>query len=371
MSSQLKGRVKFHSGSKNQFYALVKRRVDDYFISNGLSKHANWQMILKTIILLSTYIVPFIIIIFTQPALGIQLLLWAIMGIGLAGVGMSVMHDANHGAYSSDRLTNILLGHTLNLLGGSVLNWKLQHNILHHTYTNIHSHDDDIREQGGLRFSPHTHWRPIHRWQTILVLPLYALSTLYWVGIKDFLQFYRYIREGVNSNSIKANRFQLVRMVFDKIIYFTIVFFIPIFIINVNFIYYILGYFLMHFISGIILTLIFQLAHSIEGTQYPIPNAQGVIEEDWAIHQLRTTANFCRDNKIISWYVGGLNFQIEHHLFPRICHIHYPNISNIVKQTALEFQLPYIENKTLIGAIRSHFSLLHRMGIPSLNEVIV
>jgi len=91
------------------------------------------------------------------------------------------------------------------------------------------------------------------------------------------------------------------------------------------------GYLLMQFISGVVLTVVFQLAHTVEGTTHPLPNKDYTIENNWAIHQLNTTVNFSRKNKLLSWYVGGLNFQVEHHLFPTICHVHYPEVSEIVK----------------------------------------
>ena len=118
----------------------------------------------------------------------------------------------------------------------------------------------------------------------------------------------------------------------------------------------------MQAIAGFILALIFQLAHTVEGTSHPLPNELGVIENDWAMHQLQTTANFSRKNRFLSWYVGGLNFQVEHHLFPYISHVHYPEISEIVRTTAEEYGVPYLENKTFIGAVKSHFRFLYQLG---------
>jgi len=118
----------------------------------------------------------------------------------------------------------------------------------------------------------------------------------------------------------------------------------------------------MHAIAGFILALVFQLAHTVEGTSHPLPNEVGVIENDWAMHQLITTANFSRRNKLVSWYVGGLNFQVEHHLFPYISHVHYPELAEIVKSTAEEFGVPYLENRTFSGAVASHFAFLYQLG---------
>ena len=86
------------------------------------------------------------------------------------------------------------------------------------------------------------------------------------------------------------------------------------------------------------------------------------MKNTWAIHQLKTTVNFGAKSKIINWYTGGLNHQVEHHIFPHISHIHYGKISKIVRDTAKEFNLPYKEYKTTRKAIAAHFKFLKEMG---------
>jgi linoleoyl-CoA desaturase len=349
---------------RNIFFATLRKRVDNHFKDSRCSRYHNTQMIVKTVILLSAYIFPFICILFLNLSSGIQMALWALMGVALAGTGMSVMHDANHGSYSSSHRVNYWMGHTLNLLGGSVFNWKLQHNILHHTYTNIANFDDDIEDKLILRFSPHTPVKWYHRFQYIYAFLFYGILTLYWALAKDFVQFIKYRRQGVNQNSKAQNRVILAKMLTDKIFYISVFLLIPLFVIQVPALPYVGGFLLMHFIAGIILTVIFQLAHTVEHTSHPLPDQSGTIENSWAIHQLNTTVNFSRKNKLISWYVGGLNFQVEHHLFPNICHVHYPAIAPIVKETAEEFGIPYLENESLLKAINSHIRLLKSFGQP-------
>lgn len=361
-----KPQVRFINKDKNQFFSVLKSRVDQYFKDNNISRHGNYKMVIKTIALLCIYITPFVLLLTLQPAIGLSLSLWAIMGVGLAGIGMSIMHDGNHESYSKNKTVNYLMGHALNLLGGSTFNWKLQHNILHHTYTNVVDMDEDIDNKLAMRFSPHGEVKWYHKLQFIYVFFFYSILTFYWITIKDFVQFYQYTRNGVNKNSRKKNINRLMRIIILKVIYFTVLFVIPITVLNFSFWSVFFGFLVMHGVAGIILSVVFQLAHTIEGTSHPVPNEKGEIENDWAIHQLNTTANFSRHNKIISWYVGGLNFQIEHHLFPRISHIHYPAISNIVKQTAGEFHIPYIENKTIWSAIASHLRLLRKFGVRDL-----
>jgi linoleoyl-CoA desaturase len=368
---KLKGKVKFVSKDKNLFFATLRKRVDLYFAENNISRTANTAMVVKSVVLLLAYVLPFIALLALQPAFPLSLLLWFVMGLGVAGIGMSVMHDANHGAFSKNKRINFLMGHTLNLVGGSAFNWKLQHNILHHTYTNVVEMDEDIQDRLVLRFSPHTKVKFFHQLQWVYAFVFYGLLTLYWVVAKDFVQYRLFISNGVNANSAAENRIMLAKIIAMKVLYFFAVLAVPTLFFGIPFLEIILGFLLMHFVAGIILTVVFQLAHTVEGTSHPRPDENGHIENDWAIHQLNTTVNFSRHNKLLSWYVGGLNFQIEHHLFPRVCHVHYPAIAGIVKETAEEFGIPYMENETLGQAVRSHIATLHRFGrLPGLNEAI-
>ncbi|MBC8045222.1 MAG: acyl-CoA desaturase [Fimbriimonadaceae bacterium] len=368
---QRKGKIKFVNTDKSLFYETVKERIENYFIENNLSKHANTAMIVKSIILLAGYIVPFFIILIIHPSVFVCMLLWFFMGLNLAGIGMSVMHDANHGAYSANKNVNTWMGYTLNLLGGTVFNWKLQHNILHHTYTNIVDMDDDIDDKAVMRFSPHKKLKVFHRLQFVYAFFFYGLLTLYWTLGKDFVQYAKYTANGVNANSKKENRIILAKITLIKIIYFFIFLIVPVLFFQIPFWQVITGFLIMHFIGGVILTVVFQLAHTVEGTTHPLPTEYGTIENCWAIHQMNTTVNFSTDNKWISWYVGGLNFQVEHHLFPKICHVHYPRIAHIVKNTATDFNIAYMENKTFMQALHSHVITLHRFGkLPDINEAI-
>lgn len=365
--------VRFVDTNKDKalFFATLRKRVDSYFKENKISKHYNGVMVVKTVILLSFYVFPFVATMFFPSSFGITILLWTIMGFAKAGIGMSVMHDANHGAYSSSSKVNFWLGHTLNMVGGSVFNWKLQHNILHHTYTNVVHMDEDIHDKAFMRFSPHTKVKGFQKLQFIYAFFFYGILTLYWAVAKDFIQFLRYTNNGVNRNTKSQNRTRMVRIILSKIVYFFIFFFVPVYFAGVPFLYVLSGFLLMHFIAGVLLTVVFQLAHSVEGTTYPLPDETGNIENNWAVHQMNTTVNFARHNKIVSWYVGGLNFQVEHHLFPTICHVHYPAVAEIVKATANEFGVPYLENETIMEALRSHMRTLKNLGrLPDINEAL-
>jgi linoleoyl-CoA desaturase len=365
-----KGSVKFTRPEPSQFYPTLKMRVDDYFNKNNLSPNANRTMVVKSIVMISAYLIPLAALIIFNPPFSIALLLWVLMGVAMAGIGMSVMHDALHGAYTSNKRLNFMIGSVINMIGGSIFNWKLQHNILHHTYTNVYEMDDDIDEKLILRFTEHSSPKKVHKYQWWYAFMFYGITTLYWVVAKDFVQYYKYKNNGVNNQSPAKNRVVLFKLILLKLIYFGFFIAMPLFA-GIPALQLVAGFLLMHFVCGLILTITFQLAHTVEGTTHPLPNEKGVIEQDWAIHQMESTVNFAPHNKLLNWYVGGLNFQVEHHLFPRISHVHYPAIAPIVKATAEEFGVPYLCNPTIGGAILSHVRLLKQLGYtPDLNEAM-
>lgn len=354
--------IKFAT-TQRDFSATLNKRVHEYFKVNNLNRHGNTEMILKSVCMFSMYFIPYILIL-TGVVTGTFALisLVIIMGIGLAGIGLSVMHDANHGAYSGKAWVNTIIGYSLNLIGASSFNWKLQHNVLHHTYTNIHEEDEDIRPRGVLRLTPYAEWKKIHKYQFVYAWFLYGLMTITWMVINDFSRIVRYKKNGLVKKHNADIRKEWTILIFTKIVYVGYIFVIPVLFTSLAWWQIGLGLFIMHYLAGFILAIIFQPAHVIEGTEYPLPNEDHTLETNWAIHQLLTTTNFGNRSRWFSWYVGGLNFQIEHHLFPNICHVHYRKIATIVKDTALEFGLPYKSAKTFIGALAGHGRLLRQLG---------
>mgnify|MGYP000076512464 CR=1 FL=1 len=354
--------IRFASAEAN-FFSTLNQRVNAYFKTNNISRYANAEMKFKTFCMFSFYFVPYLALIFgvtSNP--WVMFALCVIMGFGIAGIGLSVMHDANHGGYSNKSWVNNLLGFSLNLVGGNAFNWKVQHNVLHHTYTNVHDVDEDISPRGVLRMCPHGEWKFFHRFQHFYAWFFYGLLTLVWVLFKDFVRLVRYQKDGMVKRQ-KANiAAEWAILIATKLVYIGYVVVLPSFLLPVTWWQVLIGFLTMHYISGFILAIIFQPAHVIDGTEYPMPDEEGKMENSWAIHQLLTTTNFANNNRILNWYVGGLNFQVEHHLFPNICHVHYRKIASIVKNTAEEFGLPYKSEPTFIGALISHAKLLKQLG---------
>jgi len=361
--------VKFARPDTSHFFSTLRKKVNLYFKENQLSKNGDHRMVIKTICMFALYFVPYILILSGQFSVWIMALLCIFMGLGQAGIGFSVAHDASHGAYSNNKIWNKILSYSFNLIGGSSFTWDVQHNILHHTYTNIYELDEDIHDKPFIRLSPHGKQKPYHKFQHWYAPFLYSLSTVSWLTKKDFAQLFSYNKSGMTTKSGHHPGRELVTMIISKVIYFTYMIIIPILVLPVAWWQVLLGFLIMQMVSGFILTIVFQLAHVVEGPSHHKPILSGTMENTWAIHQLMTTANFARNNKFLSWFVGGLNYQIEHHLFPHICHVHYKNISKIVQQTASEFNLPYHDQPNFRSAVKSHLRVLRAFGNASSSAV--
>lgn len=358
--------IKF-SNAQPEFYTTLSQRVNNYFKTKNVSRNANGEMIVKTIFMLSLYFIPYFVSIGgSVTSYPVYLILCLIMGTGIAGIGLSIMHDANHGSYSTKPWINNLLGYSLNVVGGNAFNWKVQHNVLHHTYTNVFDVDEDISPRGALRMAPESPWKPFHRFQFAYAWFLYGLMTLVWVFGKDFGRLAKYQREGLVKKQ-KANIYQeWAVLILTKMVYLAYVVVPPLLILPFAWWQIGIGFIAMHYVAGFILAVVFQPAHVVEGTSYFMPDEKGNLENNWAMHQLHTTTNFANENRLLSWYVGGLNFQVEHHLFPNICHVHYRALAPIVKETAREFGVPYKAKRTFWDAMVAHKVLLQQLGRPSL-----
>jgi len=355
--------ILFINKDRTQFFGTLRKRVDVYFKEKGISRNADWRMYLKTVAMFSFYFVPFALILFGGLNQWIMLGLALFMGVAVSGIGLSIMHDSNHGGYSKNHTVNNVLGYSLNLIGGAAFNWKVQHNLLHHTYTNIYGHDEDLNPEGVMRFSPKAEHRWFFKYQHIYAIFLYGIMTFFWVLHKDFKQLIRYKNLGLIDKAGSTFSKELVIMIVSKILYYAYMLVLPVFVLEaVTFGQWIIGFVIMHFIAGVLLALVFQSAHVVEHVDFPVPDDKNQIENEWAIHQLVTTSNFARKNKLVSWYVGGLNYQVEHHLFPLVCHVHYHDLAAIVKETAEEFDLPYNDEPTFSQAINSHFTFLKKLG---------
>ncbi len=354
--------IKFSGNHNEEFYKVLRSRVNDYFKSNNISRYANSAMVFKTIAMLLLYFVPFVLLLTLNVPIWMELIFWIIMGFGMAGVGLSVMHDANHGTYSKKDGVNKFIGKVLFLLGGSDVNWRIQHNVLHHTYTNVTGMDEDINPGAVMRFSPHEKRRFLHRFQHFYAWFFYGLMTMMWFISKDYQQAVRYKKKGLIATQRISFGKHLATIIIAKILYGAVFIALPMWLTASPWWVTIIGFLIMQFITGLTLGMIFQPAHVVPTSDYPMPDASGNIDADWAVNQLYNTANFAPKAKLLSWYVGGLNYQVEHHLFPNICHVHYKKIAKIVEDTAKEYNLPYHSYTTFRLALLEHARMLRNLG---------
>ena len=319
-------------------------------------------MVLKTICALGTFLLPFLaMLIFQFESIPLLFLMWVIMGAGAAFIGTSVMHDAIHGSYTRKKNWKRLLTACTWLLGIDPTIWKTQHNVLHHSFTNIEGADDDIEYRHVLRFSPYQKRKWFHRYQHFYAVFFYAISTLTWVILKDFKKSFQYRKMGLISKPSFA--LYILEIISRKLVYFSVFLVLPMILLPVSGWWVVLMFITMHVVAGTSLSLIFQPAHVMEVSDFIEPTEEeNRIEENRLVHQLRTTTNFGMKSRLLTWFTGGLNFQIEHHLFPNICHVHYRKISNIVRDTAAEFELPYYTQPTFVAAVYYHLKMLKALG---------
>ncbi|MEO6490447.1 MAG: acyl-CoA desaturase [Ferruginibacter sp.] len=350
---------KFMNVQGSNFHQELKRRVQQYFTDSKKPATGNFGLYFKAVLFWVCYVALYVHVVFFTPPYWIALLECVTMGGLTAAIGFNVMHDGGHGSFSQSKFWNKIAAFSVNALGASGIMWNNKHNIIHHTYTNIDGIDDDIEIKPMLRMCPTQKKYFIHRFQHIYVWFLYTLLLLVWVFESDYR---KYFKQKVGVVPIKKmSIFDHFAFWIAKVGYALMMIALPIYM--VGFFPWLIGFLSLSMFAGFVLSIVFQLAHTVEHTAFPTPlEENNKIENEWAIHQIETTANFATKNRVISWFVGGLNFQIEHHLFPKISHVHYPEISKIIKKTCEEFNVKYIEYRRMRHAISSHASYLKRMG---------
>lgn len=350
-------RLKF--GQDAGFQRELRRRVETFIRERGVQERDCPRMYLKTAVILAVFVLSYIyLVFFTQTAW--QAVLPAILlALATAQIGFNIQHDGGHKAYSDRPWVNKLMAMTLDLVGGSSYVWRWKHTIFHHMYVNVSGHDTDIDIGIFGRLCPEQRRYGIYRWQQWYLWPLYAVMAIKWHFYDDFRDV---IAGRMGANSFPRPRgLELAIFMGGKLTFLTLAFGIPLFFHP----FWVVAafYAIIAGIVGVVLSMVFQLAHTVEEAAFPIPEpGTEHIATAWAVHQVAATVDFARKDRLVSWLVGGLNFQIEHHLFPTLCHVNYPAISAVVESVCREFGVPYAENPTFSAAVASHFRWLRRMG---------
>jgi linoleoyl-CoA desaturase len=349
---------KFPSVSKS-FHGELKQRINSYFEEAGKSTSGNMKLYTKAAILTICFFAVYIHLVFFTPAPVWAILECVLMSGIVSGIGFNVMHDGAHGSFSDYKWVNMIAAFSLNMLGGNSFMWNMKHNIIHHAFTNVDGVDDDINVQPWMRMSSTQKKYKMHKYQHLYFWMLYSLLYILWIFVLDYT---KYFKSKIGSTPLKKMKTS-DHIVFWSFKVLNLCMYVVLPIFMVGFQAWVIGFLVFTLVAGFVLSIVFQLAHTVEHTSFPMPDvATNRLEDEWAIHQIKTTANFATKNKIITWLVGGLNFQIEHHLFPKISHIHYPAISKIIKQTCEEFGVQYIEYRRMRYAVASHVSFLRQMG---------
>jgi linoleoyl-CoA desaturase len=344
------------------FQAEVGRRVSAYFQATGRQPRDCWQMYLKTFLISTWCVSTYALLVFVVSTWWAAIPLALAFAFGLGAIGFSIQHDGGHQAYSRRRWLNKLAAYSLDFMGASSYLWHWKHHIFHHTYSNIAGHDTDIELGAILRVSPHQRRFWFHRWQQFYLWPLYGLMSGRWHLYGDFKE---YFTRQMGPHQIPRPK------LWDAFVFWTgklwsialllavPMFFHPVWVV-------LLFYILVTGVLGVVMSVVFQLAHCVEEADFPLPDMDtNRMENAWAVHQAQTTVDFARRSKILSWYLGGLNFQIEHHLFPHVCHVHYPALSKIVEATCQEYGVKYSVHRTFLAGLASHYRWLRRMGQPA------
>ena len=350
-------RVRFPKGSS--FHADLKARVEAHFADRD--PHGGWAIRAKTAILAVWLTGSYAALLFADVGAVSAVLLTLSIALAMAGIGFGVMHDANHGSYSRNPRTNRLMGFSIDVLGASSHIWRHKHNILHHTYTNIPGLDTDLEASSMLRLAPSQERRRFHRFQHLYIWVLYGLFPLKWWFLDDA----RELATGMIASHPfpRARGWELVRALLGKAAFIAWAFvvpallhptwkLVPLWLLGVG-------------TLGVVTSVVFQLAHCVDRAEFPEASASGEMKGGWAEHQIATTVDFAQHSRILGWYLGGLNFQVEHHLFPRISHVHYPAVAEIVRETCDDHGVVYSAQPTFLGALASNLRWLREMGQPA------
>lgn len=353
----MSNKVSFNN-SKTPFMTALNEKVNAYFNDKDIKKTGNWSLYSKTLIIAVAHVLLFILMVTFQPNFWINFMAAVGLGITSALIGFNIMHDGSHGGYSTNKLLNLFMAYSANLVGVEAHFWRTKHNVLHHTYTNVTGIDADIEKHPLFRFCELQEWKPFHRYQFIYWIVLYPFATIEWIYHGDFKKYFSgFIIDGFQYPKMSTNQHIIfwITKIMNPILFIAL----PIYTLGIW--HGLICFFSMHFVLSYVLNIVFQLAHVVTGTGFA-QQSDGKIEKEWAIHQVETTADFATQSKVLTWLLGGLNFQVEHHLYPKISHVHYPIINQFVKETCAQFNVRYIENKTFLGAFWSHIMYLKKLG---------
>ena len=342
---------------KSAFWRELKSAADDHLAAEascGRPSVGDPRVKRKAAIILLWFAVSYAALL-CAPTLFAALAAALSLSIAASALGFCVFHDANHGTLFRRPGANLKAARLCSvLLGPSRHFWVHKHQGMHHRQPNVFGWDDDLETRGLLRFSPGRAWEARFRRQEWKALLYYSLNTLEWLFWKDFLCL---ARGRLNEwHAVDLNGRDRTELLVCKGLYILLFVLVPLLVLPL--LWSTAAFILFHVVFSWMLAIVFQVAHLTPGMEFG-----GVRPgDDWAMHQVRTTANFATGSRIASWLTGGLNHQIEHHLFPKVAHTHYPRLRSIVSAIAHRHGLPCHDLGGVFPAIKQHFVLLKALG---------
>ncbi len=341
--------------NKSQMARDITKAKNNYFTEQGISIKGGRGLIFKALFFFLGFWTLYGIIVFSHLPLLVKLLLCIPAVFFACGIGFNIMHDGNHESFSENKRIKRIAANAARSLGVEVFLWKTKHNVIHHRGTNVNHIDDDIEAGPLLRLHSDQPHYLIHRLQHWYWPIAYSFLFLAWVGVKDFK---KYFSQKIMGVSVSFGFWDHVLFWATKVFFYFAFIQIPIW--KLGFTAWIYGFLLFAFLLGFTISVVFQMAHIVQGLKHPV--FEEVNGTESMEHQISTTADFAPNNKFLRWWVGGLTFQIEHHLFPKVCHVHYPALHKIVKAVCEEHHFPMVVFPTFFAALKSHVLKLKEFG---------
>lgn len=337
------------------FFKELREEVDLYFKTTNQTKIGGRRMLVKIVVLLIIYFAVYSSIFYFKTTTSI-FLAYVFLGGWSIVLGLNIGHDAAHNTVFKKKKKNTYLLLVFELLGTSSYNWVNRHLGAHHLFPNIINYDSDIQQTDIVKIFPEDKHKKMHAYQHFYMPLVYLFYILRWIVYRDFKDYHQ-TSIGAFDNS-KFPRKELFKIVFSKLFYLGYVILLPSLVLGISIWSMVLAFFVLTLSGSFVITMVLLSTHVGENTNFPSPNEDGVMPHSWSYHQLLTTSDFSTDNPIINFLFGGFNHHVIHHLFPNICHIHYPELTKILSRTAKKYGAPYKQNKYLYAAMFSHFKLL-------------
>jgi linoleoyl-CoA desaturase len=340
------------------FRKAVTERVNAYITEKRLPTRDVPAMYVKSAILVACWLGIYLLLLLGGFPLWVNALLCIAFAFVIAGIGLNIGHDANHGGYSDNPRINRLMSLAMEFIGSSSFVWRERHNV-HHTYPNIRGMDEDLETGGLIRLSPHAEWKPFNQFQMWYAPLLYTLVAFDFMR-RDTLVFLTG-RTYQNYQYPKMTASDRIIFIAGKLFFFGYILALPMLVYP--WWQVLIAFISIMFTLGLIMSVVTVPVHLAEAADFPEPVGDPLhIENEWAIHQVQATVNYSPDSRFVSAYVGGTNYQIEHHLFPHISHVQYPRLAPIVRKTCEEFGITYSVSPTMRVALLGHLHALREFG---------